>query len=140
VNVVGFGHPLAAYRDYFPPEATKPDPEVLRGLWAHDIEGAHGVIVAVDERSVIGSVVARVGGSVARLHVHPTRWRQGVGRRLHDAAVDVLRRTGYGELNLWVIDRNAPARAMYEQAGWRLDPSQQLVELDVIEVRYTLEL
>jgi GNAT superfamily N-acetyltransferase len=129
-----------AYRDFFPPEAIKPSADVLRALWLHDLDEADDVIVAIDDDAIIGSVVARAGGDVARLHVHPTRWREGIGRRLHDAAVAALRSAGHHEIGLWVIDRNAPARSLYEKAGWRLDPTQELVELDVIEVRYVLTL
>lgn len=129
-----------AYRGFFPPAATKPPGYVLHSLWLRDLEDAHDVIVAADDDAIVGSVVARAGGEVARLHVHPTRWREGIGRRLHDAALTSLRTAGYDEIGLWVIDRNAPARALYEKAGWRIDPTQQQVELGVIEVRYAMTL
>jgi GNAT superfamily N-acetyltransferase len=129
-----------AYRDFFPPEATMPTLDALGDLWSRDLDDAHAVVVAVERGAIVGSVVARVGGKVARLHVHPSRWRQGIGRRLHDTAVDALGRAGYEQISLWVIDRNVPARAMYERAGWRLDESEQLVDLGVVEVRYTLDL
>jgi GNAT superfamily N-acetyltransferase len=127
-----------AYRGFFPPEATAPDPDVLAGLWRRDLDHAHDVLVASDDSAVVGSVVARAGGELARLHVHPTRWRSGLGRRLHDAAVEVLRAAGHRELGLWVIEGNAAARSLYESAGWRLVPGEELVELGVTEVRYRL--
>jgi ribosomal protein S18 acetylase RimI-like enzyme len=127
-----------AYRDFFPPEAIAPDPEILAGLWRRDLEEAHDVLVATEDDEVIGSVVARRSAELARLHVHPTRWRRGVGRRLHDAAVEVLRAAGHDQIGLWVIEANAPARSLYESAGWCLVPDQQLVELGITEVRYTM--
>ena len=131
---------LVAYRRYFPPDAPPPDADVLRRLWAHDVATAHAVLVAEEEGRVVGSVVARANGDLARLHVHPARWRRGTGRRLHDAAVDVLRAGGAGRAGLWVIAANRPARALYEGAGWQLDPSAVLTELGVTEVRYVLDL
>ena len=125
-----------AYRDFFPDVALTPSAAILGDQWRADVDGAHEVTVAVDGSGVVGSVVARPGGELARLHVHPTRWRAGIGQRLHDRAVDVLRTTGYPEARLWVIDRNEPARRLYERAGWRLVRSEELVELGVTEVRY----
>ena len=129
-----------AYRDFFPVHAIRPSAEVLSVLWQRDLEAAHDVIVAVDESTMVGSAVARTGGDLARLHVHPTRWREGIGGRLHDAAIEVLRSAGYSECGVWVIDRNTAARSLYERAGWRVVPHQELVELGVTEVRYALTL
>ena len=129
---------LIAYRDYFPPHALQPDPNVLAGLWSREREDAHDVLVAIDGDDIVGSVVARAVGELARLHVHPSRWRQGLGRRLHDVAVDRLRAAGHQEIGLWVIEANVPARSLYESAGWELVPDQQLVELGITEVRYRM--
>ncbi len=131
---------LVAYRGFFPPEAPEPDPAALAERWRHDLESAHAVFVATEGDSVVGSAVARRGGDLARLHVLPTRWRKGLGRRLHDAAVAELRAAGYRHAGVWVIDRNTPARSLYESLGWRLDPNQTLEDLDVVEVRYVLDL
>ena len=49
---------------FVPPDAITPSADVLRGLWLQDLEEAD-VIVAIDDRTVIGSVVARAGGDVA---------------------------------------------------------------------------
>lgn len=131
---------LVAYRDFFPSDADKPEAVGLADLWRRDLDTAHAVLVATEDRQVIGSVIARIGGDLARLHVHPSRWRTGIGRTLHNAAVANLRAAGYPQAGLWVIDKNQPARSLYESLGWRLDPTQTLAELDVVEVRYVLDL
>jgi GNAT superfamily N-acetyltransferase len=82
--------------------------------------------VAVDDTgTIVGSVVVRPDGELARLHVHPERWRCGIGQALHDAAGDRAR-------SLWVIDRNERARRFYERNGWVLDPTERQGN----EVRY----
>jgi GNAT superfamily N-acetyltransferase len=127
-----------AYREWFPPPA--PSVDVLAPLWARDVQDADAVIVAADGAVVVGSAVARAGGDLARVHVHPSRWGEGIAQRLHAAAVDALRDAGHVEARLWVIERNARARALYERNGWVLVPDECIEELGVVEVRYRLAL
>jgi GNAT superfamily N-acetyltransferase len=123
-----------AYREWFPPPA--PAVEVLRPLWEADLRDAHAVLAWGD----VGSVVARANGDLARLHVHPSRWGEGIGRRLHDAAVAELRERGHQRAGLWVIERNERARALYERSGWTVVDGEVFEELGVREVRYVLDL
>lgn len=81
---LAFAVPAAC--DFFPPEATKPDQSMLTNLWRQDLETAYAVVIATADEAVVGSAIARTSGDLARLHVHPTRWRMGTGRRLHDAS------------------------------------------------------
>jgi ribosomal protein S18 acetylase RimI-like enzyme len=53
--------------------------------------------------------------------VDPGRHRQGIGRRLIDAAVDAARARGARRLTLRVLADNAAARALYEAAGFRVE-------------------
>jgi GNAT superfamily N-acetyltransferase len=128
---------LVAYRDWFPTDAAPPDRDALVDRWTEDVAGA---FVAVDGALIVGSVVARAHGELARLHVHPARWGERIGAALHDVAVDALRDAGHERAGLWVIEENARARSLYERRGWVLDPTQEIVELGVREVRYVLEL
>lgn len=131
---------LFAYRDWFPPEALAPDVRVLTDLWANDVAGAHAVFVADERGVIVGSAVARASGDLARVHVHPSRWGEGIGQQLHDAAVDALRTAGHSTAGLWVIAANERARSLYERNGWELDPERTLKEVGVIEVRYRRDL
>ena len=63
---------------------------------------------------------ARVGELYA-IYVLPDRLRQGIGRALHAAGVDDLRRSGYDEARLWVLEANPAARSFYERLGWEWD-------------------
>lgn len=131
---------LVAYRDWLPRDAPTPDREVLARLWSTDLAEAHAVHVAERDGSIVGSVVARANGDLARLHVHPDHWGAGIGQALHDVAVEALRATGNDRAELWVIEANARARSLYERNGWQVDPARVLDHLGVREVRYVLDL
>ena len=55
------------------------------------------------------------------LAVTPAHQRRGVGRALLDAAVDEARRRGCRKLRLRVLATNAPARSLYEAAGFVIE-------------------
>jgi GNAT superfamily N-acetyltransferase len=133
---------LVAYRDWFPPGSPEPTPRQLSQVWSADLADAHGVLVCEDDDgALVGSVVARATGDLARLHVRPARWGEGIGGALHDAALDALWAGGHERAGLWVIEANERARGLYERRGWTLDPDREpLVELGVREVRYVREL
>jgi ribosomal protein S18 acetylase RimI-like enzyme len=88
------------------------------------------VLVAEDDGSVVGYVkvhqplplpshthVLEIGG----LAVDPERQRVGAGRALVDAAVELARTRGARKLSLRVLGPNAPARALYEARGFRVE-------------------
>lgn len=50
--------------------------------------------------------------------VLPARRREGVGRELLLAAMDIARRSGAAKMHLEVAADNAPARRLYESAGF----------------------
>jgi L-amino acid N-acyltransferase YncA len=85
--------------------------------------------------------VATGTGEVYAIYLDPGAWSQGLGRRLFAAAVDDLRRHGFGPLVLWVLTANARGRRFYEAAGWRPDGSSRMLDFDgtpIEEIRYAL--
>ncbi|MGH9054657.1 MAG: GNAT family N-acetyltransferase [Acidimicrobiales bacterium] len=72
------------------------------------------------------------------LYVHPDAWRQGLGRRLLEQAVEQLRQHGNQEVTLWVLGDNHPARRFYEAMGFEADGATNILDLGgaVQEVRY----
>ncbi len=60
-------------------------------------------------------------GELSSLYVDPQQWGRGLGRRLHDAALEHLGREGWSEAILWVLEDNIGAQRFYERLGWRLD-------------------
>jgi GNAT superfamily N-acetyltransferase len=126
-----------AYRRWFPPSGPLPTIAELTLLWTRDVTQAHAVLVTED---LDGSVVARANGDLARLHVRPARWGEGIGGALHDVALDALWAGGHEQARLWVIEENARARGLYERRGWRLLPDEVIIDLGVREVRYAYDL
>ena len=77
-------------------------------------------------------------GEVYACYVLPQRWRQGVGRLLFTHAAGVLAQAGRGDITLWVLEANSPARRFYESFGFHRDGGRQILDLGgpVAEVRY----
>jgi ribosomal protein S18 acetylase RimI-like enzyme len=113
-----------------------------------------GVLAAVRKQRIVG--FAGVGpcrdedapdgtGELSSLYIEEDVAGTGVGRALMTAAVDYARNSGYRELSLWVLERNARARRFYEAAGLRPDGSTKaemhpVVPVLLEEVRYRLPL
>lgn len=116
--------------------------------WRPSLIGADtsvAFVAEVDGRPVGGVIAdlapeARGFGNLRHLYVEPDVWGIGVGRALHDDAVDWCGDAGVASMDLWVLEENARARAMYERWGWLVDPDERLVHdgLDVAELRYVL--
>ena len=57
-------------------------------------------------------------GELSAIYLQPGHWRQGIGSRLHTAAVAGLCGLGFSAATLWVLEGNDRAQRFYEQAGW----------------------
>lgn len=55
------------------------------------------------------------------LYVHPSHWRQGIGRVLCAAAVSRVAALGYQELSLWTLEANRNALLFYDSFGFTPD-------------------
>jgi len=60
-------------------------------------------------------------GEVYALYVDPLTWRDGVGHQLMRSAEAELRRQGYQQAVLWVLEKNSAGRRFYERVGWSFD-------------------
>jgi ribosomal protein S18 acetylase RimI-like enzyme len=80
------------------------------------IQGYCGLMASRDED---GAAV----GEVAAIYVSPQHWRAGIGAALMVAGEEYLRRRGFAEATLWVIEANDIGRGFYEKQGWRHDGS-----------------
>ena len=148
---------LTAYAPIFPPEAPAPTLQEFTDRWharlARQADGA-GIFVAAGaagDGPVVGLVMADPDpavdpdpehhGHLRALYVHPDHWGEGIGRRLHDGAMDHLRahRPRLGTVSLWVMERN-PSRAIYERWGWLPTADRQEIWPGVDERRYEREL
>jgi ribosomal protein S18 acetylase RimI-like enzyme len=85
-------------------------------------------------------------GEVLAIYVDPDHQGRGAGRALMDAAVAALQAGGVTEVRLWVLEKNAPARAFYERCGYVADGVRHFFRVerpdgtpvDLPEVRYAL--
>ena len=55
------------------------------------------------------------------LYLRPAHFGRGAGTALADAALRDLRKAGFNEVILWVLEENAGARRFYERTGWEWD-------------------
>ncbi len=101
--------------------------------------------VAVAEGGDVGLVCVRVEEGRAHLlsmWVAPEARGRGVGSRLVDAAIGRAREQGLDEVELWCVDHNTAARALY--AGKGFTPSGKAMGLpsnpDIPESHYVLSL
>jgi len=58
---------------------------------------------------------------VGGLYLHPSIYRQGIGRQLMAFAETKAREKGKTAMMLWVFEDNAPSRRFYEACGYRWD-------------------
>jgi len=83
-------------------------------VFEHDgrIAGVVRVQALTDEAGV---------GELQTLYVEPAAQGAGIGGRLHEHALDVLRGAGCREAVLWVWSPNGQGRDFYASRGWRPD-------------------
>lgn len=143
---------LIGYEGIFPPGTPMPAVEAVAEEWHRAVSqpwGRAAYFVACDatpEHTVVGTVAAvpdtdeTSRGHLQALYVDPGHWGRGIGRALHDAALDHLRASGFRVAVLWVIEANVRARAMFERWGWRAAPARQSDQPGVDEICYMLSL
>jgi ribosomal protein S18 acetylase RimI-like enzyme len=107
------------------------------------------VLVAEDDSGVRGFTLGGVAeeddklGELYAIYVLPEAWGAGHGRALMAEALERLRREGFREAILWVLEDNPRTRRFYELGGWRLDSEpheQTFLETPVSVVRYRIAL
>ncbi len=119
---------LVAFGSIFPPDAPKPTLRSLQDGWEEVLADPVARVLVAADPTVIGAAALRPEGGregrwlLGRLYVRPDRWGQGIGGRLHDAAVAAAAAEGAATVRLTVLEANSAARRMYERRGWRLVP------------------
>ena len=126
------------------------DDLLRRQLTGHRFYRGDDHLVAVADGRIVGFVGTQVdrwegvpeskrGGGISVVLVHPDWQRQGIGRRLHEAALAQLRREGVQELRLggggayrfWPgIPTDLPgAYEFFAACGWPLEPDKGSCDL-----------
>jgi ribosomal protein S18 acetylase RimI-like enzyme len=99
------------------------------------------ILVAERDGGVIGYTYAGMEGNdymslrgpagvVYDLVVDPAHRRQGVGRMLLDATLEILKARGVPRVVLSTAERNAPAQHLFDRAGFRRTMIEMTRELD----------
>lgn len=118
---------LSTYRGLLPADFLESLSETnYTERWKRVItEGTSKVVVAEDGADVVGFASGgreRAGeqgfeGEVYAIYVLDDAQRRGFGRELVRAMVDGLRELGLGNMIIWVLRDNRPARDFYERLG-----------------------
>jgi ribosomal protein S18 acetylase RimI-like enzyme len=116
------------YRQFY---GCSPDLDVAARFLRERLERGESVVfVAVSEGKGVGfvqlyptftSIGAKRAWILNDLYVSPEVRRQGVGRRLMDAAKLMAEETGAASLELATVKDNAGAQALYRSCGYKLD-------------------
>ena len=79
-------------------------------------------------------------GEIRGLYLDPAFWRKGIGTKLAYWGINALNAQGYGRALLWVLEKNAAARAFYENIGFVCDGTVQQTRLGegIRKCRYTM--
>ena len=143
---------LIAYDGIFPDDAPPPSPELLtrraREAIAAQSQDALVLVACLPgpDQEVVGTVAVvpdpaqSTRAQLLRLYVDPGHWGRGIGRRLHDEALDHLRAAGFRVAVAWVLEGNLRARTISERWGWRPTPAVSTAYPGVREVCYLLTL
>lgn len=78
-------------------------------------------------------------GEIWAMYVHPSAWRQGIGRALMRVALQRLSERELNPVTLWVLEANPRARSFYERCGFVTDGISKQFPIDggtITEVRY----
>ncbi len=103
--------------------------ERMRALLDGDDTPPH-FFVALEGDAIVGMAVTAPSrdpdappttGELEAIYLAPEAIGRGIGRALHDRAMDDLRERGFAEAMLWVLRENQRARRFYEAAGWHTD-------------------
>lgn len=135
-----------AYAGIFPPDSPAPTPADLVPDYEALLDQGAGAWLVEDGGHVIGAIALVVdadvpaGWRIERFNVHPRCQSKGLGTALYRCAFEAARRNGVHQLNLWVLEANDRARAIYEAWGWRLVPGVTLANdpPEVLDVLYEL--
>lgn len=147
---------IAAFRTHLPPEILHIMPMEER------IARWQGWLVAPGAVTLVASRDGRIVGfgtlapssdddtdprrvcEMPTLYVHPDHWRQGIGRRLCGAVIELARDHGYETLILWTMETNDAARVFYESLGFRADGAKKkdpgAPSSSILAIRFRLDL
>jgi GNAT superfamily N-acetyltransferase len=133
---------LAAFSHIFQPDLFPFPIDDVRRRWRDALaDPAAHVFVATVDTETVGLACVHPEW-LDGLYVVPERWGGGIGRLLHDRALEQVRDLGSRSCHLWVLEANERARGFYERHGWRENGDTRVVPFPPhpLDVGYTIEL
>jgi len=138
----------AAYKGIIPQDYLDSIPE---GRWVSALDRQdRQTLVCTDRKKIVGtssfcpSRLERFQGwgELISIYLLPDYMGRGYGKLLMKAALSELKRQGYENVFLWVLEENYRARSFYEQYGFL--PTDDFLEdqiggRDLREVRYVYQ-
>ncbi len=82
-------------------------------------------------------------GELYGISVHRDHMGKGVGSKLMEKGLKILKDKGYKKATLWVLDTNENTRKWYESKMWKLDGTEKIEQrdgFDLHEIRYLINL
>jgi len=80
-------------------------------------------------------------GEIAAIYLLDAYWGKGYGMAMMEFTLSELKRRGYNEVFLWVLEANIRGRQFYEKCGFVFDGAKKEVRIDkpLIKMRYVRE-
>ncbi len=139
----------SAYKGIIPQEYLDSIPE---GRWVPNLDKqGWGNLVCIDNGKMIGTSSFcksrfeqfQGWGEIVSIYLLPDYIGKGYGKILMDAVLSELKRQGYEDVFLWVLEENVKARNFYEKYGFL--PTDDVLDGDIggkvlREIRYGIYL
>lgn len=113
-----------AYRNIIPQSFLNSIPT---GNWASNLDqNGRKTLIMLENNEIIGTSSFcesrfpefKGMGEIISIYLLPQYIGKGYGTALLRAAIDELKKSGYNEIFLWVLEENYPARKFYEKNGF----------------------
>ena len=134
-----------AYKGIIPDDYLN---RIKPGQWANnlDIEGWHNLVCIENDSYIATSTFSRSRddsypdwGEIISIYVLPEYIGKGYGNKLLKTALDELKKMGFNDVFLWVLEENHQARSFYEKNGFIYNGDRSVIKLggkELTEVRY----
>lgn len=138
-----------AYKNIIPQDYLE---SILEGQWVTNLDDpAWKTLVCIEDSMIVGTSSfcgSRLQhfdgwGEVISIYLLPDHMGKGYGKRLMESVIAELKKLGYEDVFLWVLEENERARRFYETFGFV--PTDDFLDdniggRDLREVRYIYEI